>query len=122
MEEKNFENVENSNEALSESQTKNELYERIVKAIKTVYDPEIPVDIWELGLIYDIQITEQNEVVVLMTLTAPNCPEAEGLPVEVENAIKSIPDVKDAKVFITFDPPWDRSRMSDIARFELGLF
>lgn len=101
---------------------KKELYDKVVKAIKTVYDPEIPVDIWELGLIYDIQITQENEVVVLMTLTAPNCPEAGGLPVEVEEAIKSIPDVKDAKVFVTFDPPWDRSRMSDIARFELGLF
>ncbi|MCX7908275.1 MAG: DUF59 domain-containing protein [Ignavibacteria bacterium] len=101
---------------------KQELYDKIVKAIKTVYDPEIPVDIWELGLIYDIQITKENEVVVLMTLTAPNCPEAGGLPGEVEEAIKSVPEVKDAKVFITFDPPWDRSRMSDIARFELGLF
>lgn len=101
---------------------KKELYEKVVKAIKTVYDPEIPVDIWELGLIYDIQITQENEVVVLMTLTAPNCPEAGGLPAEVEQAIKSVPDVKDAKVFLTFDPPWDRSRMSDIARFELGLF
>jgi FeS assembly SUF system protein len=103
-------------------ESKKELYEKVVKAIKTVYDPEIPVDIWELGLIYDIQITEENEVVVLMTLTAPNCPEAGGLPSDVEEAIKSIPDVKDAKVFLTFDPPWDRSRMSDIARFELGLF
>lgn len=100
----------------------NELYDKVVKAIKTVYDPEIPVDIWELGLIYDIQITNDNEVVVLMTLTAPNCPEAGGLPFEVEQAIKSIPEVKDAKVLLTFDPPWDRSRMSDIARFELGLF
>lgn len=100
----------------------NELYDKVVKAIKTVYDPEIPVDIWELGLIYDIQITKDNEVVVLMTLTAPNCPEAGGLPFEVEQAIKSIPEVKDAKVLLTFDPPWDRSRMSDIARFELGLF
>jgi len=102
--------------------SKQELYDKVVKAIKTVYDPEIPVDIWELGLIYDIQITEENEVVVLMTLTAPNCPEAGGLPFEVEQAIKSITDVKDAKVLLTFDPPWDRSRMSDIARFELGLF
>lgn len=99
-----------------------QLYNQIVKAIKTVFDPEIPVDIWELGLIYDIQITAGNEVVVLMTLTAPNCPEAGGLPSEVEEAIKNVPDVRDAKVFLTFDPPWDRSRMSDIARFELGLF
>lgn len=98
------------------------LYEQIVRAIKTVYDPEIPVDIWELGLIYDLQITAENEVVVLMTLTAPNCPEAEGLPIQVEEAIRNIPDIKDAKVFLTFDPPWDRSRLSDVAKFELGLF
>ncbi len=100
---------------------KKDLYEKVIKAIKTVYDPEIPVDIWELGLVYDLQITQENEVVVLMTLTAPNCPAAGNLPEEVENAIKSIPDIKDAKVFITFDPPWDKSRMSDLARFELGL-
>ena len=90
--------------------------------IKTVYDPEIPVNIWELGLIYDIKVTENNEVVVLMTLTAPNCPAAEGLPKEVEEKIKMLPDVKDAKVIITFDPPWDQSMMSDAAKFELGLF
>lgn len=100
---------------------KKDVYEKVIKAIKTVYDPEIPVDIWELGLVYDIQVTQENEVVVLMTLTAPNCPEAGNLPEEVENAIKSIPEIKDAKVFITFDPPWDKSRMSDLARFELGL-
>lgn len=99
-----------------------QLRNQVELAIKTVYDPEIPVNIWELGLIYDIQITEQNEVVVLMTLTAPNCPEAEGLPVEVEERIKSIHDVKDAKVMITFDPPWDKSRLSEAAKFELGLF
>ncbi len=101
---------------------KKEIFNKIVKAIKTVFDPEIPVDIWELGLIYDIQITQENEVVILMTLTAPNCPEAGGLPLEVEEAVKCIPEVKDSKVLLTFDPPWDRSRMSDIARFELGLF
>lgn len=101
---------------------KQPLYDQIVKAIKTVYDPEIPVDIWELGLIYDLQITAENEVVVLMTLTAPNCPEAEGLPAQVEETLRNVPGVKDAKVFLTFDPPWDRSRLSDVAKFELGLF
>lgn len=118
------ENINTQNrESSSSAQVQNpQLYDQIVKAIKTVFDPEIPVDIWELGLIYDIQITAENEVVVLMTLTAPNCPEAGGLPAEVEEAIKNVPDVRDAKVFLTFDPPWDRSRMSDIARFELGLF
>lgn len=106
----------------NQSVEKHPLYDQIVKAIKTVYDPEIPVDIWELGLIYDLQITAENEVVVLMTLTAPNCPEAEGLPIQVEEAIRSVPEIKDAKVFLTFDPPWDRSRLSDVAKFELGLF
>ncbi len=116
QQDKNFQNA-----TINATQS-NELYDKVVKAIKTVYDPEIPIDIWELGLIYDIQITKDSEVVVLMTLTAPNCPEASGLPFEVEQAIKSIPEVKNAKVLLTFDPPWDRSRMSDIARFELGLF
>ena len=99
-----------------------ELYNKVVEKIKGVYDPEIPVSIWELGLIYDIKITEENEVVVLMTLTAPNCPEAEGLPVQVEFDIKEIPEVKDCKAIITFDPPWDQSRMSDAAKLELGMF
>ena len=99
-----------------------ELKSQVEKVIKTVYDPELPVDIWELGLIYDVQITADSEVVVLMTLTAPNCPEAGGIPIEVEEKIKQIPEVKDAKVLVTFEPPWDQSRLSDVARFELGLF
>jgi FeS assembly SUF system protein len=99
-----------------------QLRDQVEQVIKTVYDPEIPVSIWALGLIYDIQITAEKEVVVLMTLTAPNCPAAEGLPVEVEEKIKMIPGVKNAKVIITFDPPWDQSMMSEEARFELGLF
>nr|HPI20570.1 iron-sulfur cluster assembly protein [Candidatus Kapabacteria bacterium] len=82
----------------------------------------IPVNIWELGLIYDIQITEENEVVVLMTLTAPNCPEAEDLVSAVEKRVKSVHGVTDAKVIVTFDPPWDRSMLSDIAKIELGIF
>ncbi len=99
-----------------------QLRDQVEQVIKTVYDPEIPVSIWELGLIYDIQITANNEVVVLMTLTAPNCPAAEGLPVEVEEKIKLIPEVQNAKVIITFEPPWEQSMMSEEARFELGLF
>jgi FeS assembly SUF system protein len=102
--------------------TRKELHEKVVEVIKGIYDPEIPVSIWELGLIYDIQITELNEVVVLMTLTAPNCPEAEGLPVAVQFDINEIPEVKDCKVILTFDPPWDRSRMSEVAMLELGFF
>jgi len=107
---------------MSENNNLEVLKEQVINVIKTIYDPEIPVNIWELGLIYDIQITENNEVVVLMTLTAPNCPEAEGLPAEVEENIKMIPEVKNAKVLLTFDPPWDKSRLSDLARFELGLY
>lgn len=102
--------------------TNDKLKDQITRVIKTVFDPELPVDIWELGLIYDIQITAENEVVVLMTLTAPNCPEAEGIPVEVEEKIKQIPEIKDVKVMLTFEPSWDKSMLSDVARFELGLF
>jgi len=99
-----------------------QLRDSVEQVVKTVYDPEIPVSIWELGLIYDIQITGNGKVVVLMTLTAPNCPAAEGLLVEVEEKIKMIPGVNDAKVIITFDPPWDQNMMSEEAKFELGLF
>jgi FeS assembly SUF system protein len=99
-----------------------ELEEKVIRAIKQIYDPEIPVNIYELGLIYDIQITEQKEVVVLMTLTAPNCPEAESLPMQVEYNIRHLDGVKDAKVLLTFDPPWDKDRLSDVAKIELGMF
>ena len=95
---------------------------KVIDAIKTVYDPEIPVNVWDLGLIYDLQITESNEVVVLMTLTAPNCPEAGALPNEVQTTIREIPEVKDARVLITFDPPWDKSRVSEDALLILDMF
>ncbi|TRZ45967.1 SUF system Fe-S cluster assembly protein [Robertkochia solimangrovi] len=98
-----------------------ELGEKIVRVLKTIYDPEIPVDIYELGLIYDVFVNEDQEVKVLMTLTTPNCPVAETLPVEVEEKIKSIDDVKDAEVEITFDPPWSQDLMSEEAKLELGL-
>ena len=84
----------------------NALGEKIVTVLKTIYDPEIPVDIYELGLIYDVFVNEDHDVKVLMTLTTPNCPVAETLPVEVEEKVKSINEVKDAEVEITFDPPW----------------
>lgn len=99
-----------------------ELEEKVIRAIKTVYDPEIPVDIYELGLIYDIRITAEREVVVLMTLTSPNCPEAEGIPSMVEQAIKNVHDVTNAKVLLTFEPPWDRSMLSEAAMLELGFY
>lgn len=98
-----------------------ELGEKIVKVLKSIYDPEIPVDIYELGLIYDVLVNEDNEVRILMTLTSPNCPVAETLPVEVEEKVKSLNLVKDAEVEITFDPPWTQDLMSEEAKLELGL-
>lgn len=89
--------------------------------LKTVYDPEIPVDIYELGLIYDIAISEEGDVEVSMTLTSPSCPVAESLPVEVEQKVAAVHGVKSAKVSITFDPPWDKSMMSEEAQLELGF-
>jgi len=98
-----------------------ELGEKIVRILKTIYDPEIPVDIYELGLIYDVLVNEDNEVKILMTLTSPNCPVAETLPVEVEEKVKSLDAIKDAEVEITFDPPWTQELMSEEAKLELGL-
>ncbi|MGB0790260.1 MAG: DUF59 domain-containing protein [Flavobacteriaceae bacterium] len=97
------------------------LGEKIVKVLKTIYDPEIPVDIYELGLIYDVMVNEDLDVKILMTLTSPNCPVAETLPVEVEEKIKSIDEIKDAEVEITFDPPWSQELMSEEAKLELGM-
>ncbi|ALM08371.1 FeS assembly SUF system protein [Sediminicola sp. YIK13] len=98
-----------------------ELGEKIVRVIKTIYDPEIPVDIYELGLIYDVFVNEDNEVKILMTLTSPNCPVAESLPMEVEEKVKSIDAIKDVEVEITFDPPWTQDLMSEEAKLELGM-
>ena len=98
-----------------------DLGEKIVKELKSIFDPEIPVDIYELGLIYDVFVKEDNEVKILMTLTTPNCPVAETLPQEVEEKIKSIDEVKTAEVEITFDPPWTRDLMSEEAKLELGF-
>lgn len=97
------------------------LGEKIVRVLKTIYDPEIPVDIYELGLIYDVFVNEDNEVKILMTLTSPNCPVAETLPMEVEEKVKSLNEVKDAEVEITFDPPWSKDLMSEEAKLELGM-
>ena len=99
----------------------NELGEKIVRVLKTIYDPEIPVDIYELGLIYDVFVNEDNHVKVLMTLTTPNCPVAETLPLEVEDKVRSIEEVVEAKVELTFDPPWTRDLMSEDAKLELGF-
>ena len=97
------------------------LGEKIVKVLKSIYDPEIPVDIYELGLIYDVFVNEDNDVKILMTLTTPNCPVAETLPVEVEDKVKSLKMVNDAEVDITFDPPWTQDLMSEEAKLELGM-
>ena len=98
-----------------------DLGEKIVKELKSIFDPEIPVDIYELGLIYDVFVNEDNEVKILMTLTTPNCPVAETLPQEVEEKIKSKDEVKTAEVEITFDPPWTKDLMSEEAKLELGF-
>lgn len=97
------------------------LGEKIVRVLKTIYDPEIPVDIYELGLIYDVFVNEDYEVKILMTLTTPNCPVAESLPMEVEEKVKSLNEVKSAEVEITFDPPWGQELMSEEAKLELGM-
>ena len=97
------------------------LGDKIVRVLKTIFDPEIPVDIYELGLIYDVFVNEDADVKILMTLTTPNCPVAETLPREVEEKVKSLDEVKDAEVEITFDPPWSRELMSEEAKLELGM-
>jgi len=98
------------------------LTDGIVAAIKTVYDPEIPADIYELGLIYKIDIGEDRAVKIDMSLTSPNCPSAQELPIMAENAVASVPGVKEAKVEVVWDPPWDPSRMSDEARLVLNMW
>ena len=98
-----------------------ELGEKIVRVLKTIYDPEIPVNIYELGLIYDVFVNEDNDVKVIMTLTTPNCPVAESMPLEVEEKVKSINEVNNAKVELTFEPAWTKDLMSEEAKLELGF-
>tara|TARA_A100001011_G_scaffold45697_1_gene42734 strand:- start:866 stop:1192 length:327 start_codon:yes stop_codon:yes gene_type:complete len=98
-----------------------QLGEKIVKVLKTIFDPEIPVDIYELGLIYDVFVNEDFDVKISMTLTSPNCPVAESLPAEVEEKVKSVQGVSSAIVEMTFEPPWTQELMSDEAKLELGL-
>ena len=97
------------------------LGEEVIKVLKTIYDPEIPVDIYELGLIYDVQISDEGEAKVLMTLTTPNCPVAESLPMEVEEKVGEVEGITKSKVEITFEPEWEKDMMSEEAKFELGL-
>jgi len=104
-----------------ETTQKKDLGEKIVEVLKTIYDPEIPVDIYELGLIYDVFVNEDNDIKILMTLTSPNCPVAETLPIEVEEKIRTLEEVNSAEVEITFDPPWNQDLMSEEAKLELGF-
>jgi|TARA_B100000530_G_scaffold323254_1_gene258943 FeS assembly SUF system protein len=97
------------------------LKDKVIKEIKKIYDPEIPVNIYELGLIYDINIDNENNVKINMTLTSPNCPVAESLPNEVKNSVKEIKDVKNVDLNLVWEPPWDKSMMSESAKLELNL-
>ena len=98
-----------------------ELENTIVDVLKSIYDPEIPVDVYELGLIYEVKIDKEFNVQIEMTLTSPNCPVAESMPKEVEDKVADITKVKSAKVNIVFDPPWDKDMMSEEAKLELGF-
>jgi FeS assembly SUF system protein len=99
-----------------------QLTDQLIEKLKTVYDPEIPVDIYELGLVYKVDVSDDRDVVIDMTLTAPGCPVAGDMPGWVEDAIKEIPGVRSVKVELVFDPPWDPSRMSDEAKLQLNMF
>ena len=105
-----------------EDQEMQKIGEKVVEVLCEIYDPEIPVNIYELGLICDVQVSDERDVKILMTLTSPNCPVAESLPEEVRLKTRSVDEVRDAEVEITFDPPWDKDMMSEEAKVELGLF
>jgi FeS assembly SUF system protein len=105
----------------SEGGAGSDLQAAVVEVLKSVYDPEIPVDIYELGLIYDVDISKDGDATITMTLTTPHCPVAESLPNEVELRVLSVPGIRDAVVNLVWDPPWDPSKMSDEARLELGM-
>ena len=100
---------------------KMQIEERVIDIIRTIYDPEIPVDIYELGLIYEVKIDDNGKADVVMTLTSPSCPVAESLPLEVEEKVRSVEGVTEGKVELTFDPPWDKDMMSEAALLELGF-
>ena len=98
-----------------------DIYEAVIEALKEIYDPEIPVNIYDLGLIYDVQVSPEGHVKVLMTLTTPHCPVAESMPGEVELRVGAVPGVGNAEVELVWDPPWDPQKMSDEAKLELGM-
>ena len=95
--------------------------EKVIEVLNSIYDPEIPVNIWELGFIYKLEVNKNNDVYILMTLTAPNCPVAESLPMEVKTRVSMIPGVNIVEVEVTFDPPWEMDMMTEAAKLELGL-
>lgn len=97
------------------------LGDQTIDVLKNIFDPEIPVDIYQLGLIYDVQVSEDADIHILMTLTSPNCPVAESMSEEVKQRVASLPDAKEVEVEITFDPPWTKDMMSEEARLELGM-
>ena len=101
---------------------KQEIEEKVIEVLKTCYDPEIPVDIFELGLIYEIAIDDEARVKIKMTLTSPACPVAGSLPPEVEMKVLGVPEVKDAKIEMVWSPPWDKDMMSDAAKVKLGMY
>lgn len=103
------------------SKTTNKLQEAVINQLKTIYDPEIPTNIYDLGLIYEVRVNEKKEVKVIMTLTSPHCPVAESMPKEVEDKVRAVKGVADAQVEITWDPPWEMDMMSDAAKLECGL-
>lgn len=98
-----------------------DLKDRLVAALRTIHDPEIPVNIYELGLIYDLRVDSEGLVAIRMTLTAPNCPVADSLPAEVESKLRAVPGVADVKLELVFDPPWSMNRMSEAAKLALGI-
>lgn len=101
--------------------TNTELAQRVIDEIKTCFDPEIPVDVWELGLIYELDLNDANELKIVMTLTSPNCPAAESLPAEVENKCKLLPGIQSVELKLTFEPSWEKDMMSEVAQLELGF-
>jgi len=103
------------------TEERKKLEERIIDVLRTVYDPEIPVDIYELGFIYEVKVDEELNAKVLMTLTSPSCPVAESMPQEVEEKVRAVPGITSGKVELTFDPPWDKDMMSEAALLELGF-
>ncbi len=110
-----------ANEEAENQQGEKSIEQLVIEQLKTVYDPEIPVNIYDLGLIYKLEVSTNNDVRILMTLTAPNCPVADSLPEEVMDKLKTIPGVTSVEVNLTFDPAWSQDNLSDEARLELGM-